>query len=548
MHHRRMLMQGDDDWKLRMTSLKQLPDEQAPSETISLRQSPLQLSQLPKNNSKLEAADGDNDDYDDEDENDNCIQPSIEDFPRPLMGQATRSHGGVIVHIAVAIYMFVGLAIVCEDYFVPSLGRISDVLGIRPDVAGATLMAAGSSVPEIATTFIGVVITENDIGISGVVGSSIFNITLVVGICALFAPPRHQSLKWWPVFRDCFSYLASIVMLLFSIADQKIYWYESLIFVLCYVLYCLANAYDAQIEAAISPHLPVPHSWRAMPGNGASCNGSSSNGSTGNHPNYKSMEINDTNNHHNGEGGGARGGIENGHVESVNESNLANGSDHHQPMLASVYEDHLKIPDGSLARIVWFMLYPVYFISMLTIPDCRREGWANYYALAFVMSILWLSFYSYMMVWMITIIGFTLRVPDTVMGLTFVAAGVSSPDVLLGVAAVKAGQPDMAVSNSLGSNVCDILLCLGLPWLIFTTMVHPGGFVVIISKGMVYSSISLFATIFLFVIVLHFNKWQLNRTFGAILLVWYIIFMIISSLYECNFFGYFNPPSCPSNY
>ena len=76
----------------------------------------------------------------------------------------------------------------------------------------------------------------------------------------------------------------------------------------------------------------------------------------------------------------------------------------------------------------------------LFFSDVRREGFENYYALAFLMSIIWLSFYSYMMVWMITIVGFTLSVPDTVMGLTFVAAGVSSPDVLLGVAAVKEGE------------------------------------------------------------------------------------------------------------
>jgi Ca2+/Na+ antiporter len=41
---------------------------------------------------------------------------------------------------------------------------------------------------------------------------------------------------------------------------------------------------------------------------------------------------------------------------------------------------------------------------------------------------------------MITIIGFTLGIPDTVMGLTFIAAGVSVPDALSGVAVVKEGQ------------------------------------------------------------------------------------------------------------
>lgn len=41
----------------------------------------------------------------------------------------------------------------------------------------------------------------------------------------------------------------------------------------------------------------------------------------------------------------------------------------------------------------------------------------------------------------------------------------------------------MAISNAIGSNVFDILLCLGLPWLIETAFVNPGSAVVVQSKG-----------------------------------------------------------------
>ena len=44
-----------------------------------------------------------------------------------------------------------------------------------------------------------------------------------------------------------------------------------------------------------------------------------------------------------------------------------------------------------------------------------------------------------MMVWMITVIGFTLDIPDTVMGLTFIAAGVSVPDALSGIYVMRDG-------------------------------------------------------------------------------------------------------------
>ena len=69
------------------------------------------------------------------------------------------------------------------------------------------------------------------------------------------------------------------------------------------------------------------------------------------------------------------------------------------------------------------------------------------------------------------------------MGLTFIAAGVSVPDALSGIAVVKEGHGDMAVSNAIGSNVLDILICLGLPWFLDTAIVNPDEYVKVGSKG-----------------------------------------------------------------
>lgn len=80
-------------------------------------------------------------------------------------------------------------------------------------------------------------------------------------------------------------------------------------------------------------------------------------------------------------------------------------------------------------------------------------------------------------------IGSTLGIPDTMMGLTFVAAGVSVPDALSSLAVIKEGLGDMAVSNAVGSNVFDILVCLGLPWFIQTAMIQPGSHVNVTSRG-----------------------------------------------------------------
>ena len=77
-------------------------------------------------------------------------------FPPDLFTIAERQDGWVVVYIIGLVYMFVALAIVCDEFFVPALDVIIDVIGCSEDVAGATFMAAGGSAPELFTSVIGV--------------------------------------------------------------------------------------------------------------------------------------------------------------------------------------------------------------------------------------------------------------------------------------------------------------------------------------------------------------------------------------------------------
>lgn len=52
------------------------------------------------------------------------------------------------------------------------------------------------------------------------------------------------------------------------------------------------------------------------------------------------------------------------------------------------------------------------------------------------------------------------------MGLTFLAAGTSVPEAVSSVIVTNQGHGAMGISNSIGSNTFDILLCLGVPWLV----------------------------------------------------------------------------------
>ena len=145
---------------------------------------------------------------------------------------------------------------------------------------------------------------------------------------------------------------------------------------------------------------------------------------------------------------------------------------------------------------------------------------------------------------MVEIIGFTLGIDDVIMGLTFLAAGTSVPDGISSLIVARQGDGDMAVSNTIGSNVFDILLCLGLPWLLRTTVVDTGGYVVVLSGSISYTSISLFGTVFVTLLFVVLNKWYLNKCLGMILLILYFAFISVATLFELNYFGDFNLPIC----
>ncbi len=109
------------------------------------------------------------------------------------------------------------------------------------------------------------------------------------------------------------------------------------------------------------------------------------------------------------------------------------------------------------------------------------------------------------------------------------------------------GHGSMGISNSIGSNTFDILLCLGLQWLIKASFlpVKPGQhFVGINSAGLEYSAISLLSTLLMLYVAFSLNKFKLDRKVGHTCLLMYAVFLILASLIELNVFFRVNLPTC----
>ena len=143
----------------------------------------------------------------------------------------------IMFYLLALILIFYLLAKICDQYFVESLDVIAKKWKLSDDVAGATLMAIGSSAPEFFTALIALTkVGSEQVGAGTIVGSAIFNILVIVGMSSIAAT---AYLNWKPVIRDLLFYLISILILLWTFADGIITWQESLMYLVGYAGYVL---------------------------------------------------------------------------------------------------------------------------------------------------------------------------------------------------------------------------------------------------------------------------------------------------------------------
>ncbi|CAL9701401.1 unnamed protein product [Knipowitschia caucasica] len=445
-----------------------------------------------------------------------CIFSQSSEFPDGFFTVQERKDGGLVIYFMIIFYMLLAVAIVCDDYFLPSLEVISERLGLSQDVAGATFMAAGSSAPELVTAFLGVFVTKGDIGVSTIVGSAVYNLLGICAFCGLLAPMAGR-LTCWPLFRDCLAYGISVSAVIAIISDNRVYWYDAACLLLVYAVYIVVLCFDLRISEFVLQRLS-PCCWCLR---------------RGSEEKSESQTL---------IGWNQDSSLP---VRSRNDSGIFQDSSGYSHLSLSLHglnelpEEHqsvFAVPESDLKRVLWVLSLPIIALLYLTIPDCRRRFWKHWFMVTFLMSAVWISGFTYILVWMVTVVGETLGIPDTVMGLTLLAAGTSIPDTVASVMVAREGKADMAMSNIVGSNVFD-MLCLGLPWFIKTAFVDTSSPVEVNSTGLVFiASTLLLSIVFLFVAV-HINKWRLDWKLGLVSLFCYIVFATLSILYELGIIG-----------
>lgn len=78
------------------------------------------------------------------------------------------------------------------DFFVDGSSAVAKLLRVPPIIIGLTVVAMGTSLPELAVSVTAAMSGNNALAVSNVVGSNIFNLMVVCGMCAVFTPLAIQ--------------------------------------------------------------------------------------------------------------------------------------------------------------------------------------------------------------------------------------------------------------------------------------------------------------------------------------------------------------------
>uniref|UniRef100_A0A8B9FZX6 Sodium/potassium/calcium exchanger 1 n=1 Tax=Amazona collaria TaxID=241587 RepID=A0A8B9FZX6_9PSIT len=509
------------------------------------------------------------------------------EYPQDLFSVEERRQGWVVLHIFGMMYVFVALAIVCDEYFVPALGVITEKLQISEDVAGATFMAAGGSAPELFTSLIGVFISHSNVGIGTIVGSAVFNILFVIGTCALFSR-EILHLTWWPLFRDISFYIVDLMMLILFFLDSVIDWWESLLLLTAYATYVFTMKHNVHLEqwvkqelskklnavqAATAEHIrkkstgavaddgaKKPADGRRLQPGSALQRGSSSASlhNTQMRSTVFQLMIHTLDPLTDAEedkaaprkvqvtpASDSEASKDKQKADAPQDAQPSSDSDTSEDSSSDSDEDSddssdneeneeplsLEWPATRKKQAIYLFLFPIVFPLWSTLPDVRNPDSKKFFVITFFGSILWIAIFSYLMVWWAHQVGETIGISEEIMGLTILAAGTSIPDLITSVIVARKGLGDMAVSSSVGSNIFDITVGLPVPWFLYSIFneLDP---VAVSSNGLFCAIVLLFLMLLFVIISIAACKWKMNKLLGLTMFALYFVFLIISVMLE----------------
>lgn len=134
------------------------------------------------------------------------------------------------------LLLVVGLVclILGSNLFVDNASYIASTLGVSDAVIGLTIVAGGTSLPELATSMVSAKKGNSDIAIGNVIGSNVFNILMIIGVTGLVKPMHIKGIT----SLDLIVMLASMLLLwFFCRTTYKVKRWEGAVLAISYIAY-----------------------------------------------------------------------------------------------------------------------------------------------------------------------------------------------------------------------------------------------------------------------------------------------------------------------
>lgn len=124
------------------------------------------------------------------------------------------------------------------QFFVDGAVEIARMLGMSERVIGLTIVAIGTSLPELATSVVAAIKKQSDIAIGNVVGSNIFNIFFILGTTSVISPLPFDKNSNFDIYVTIFASLL-LFFTTFTLGRKKLDRIEGVIFLIIYAAYLI---------------------------------------------------------------------------------------------------------------------------------------------------------------------------------------------------------------------------------------------------------------------------------------------------------------------
>lgn len=398
------------------------------------------------------------------------------------------------------------------------------------------LLAIGASIPEFTTNLIASLSNSVDIGIGAIAGSGSYDFTICFGFASLFT--FGMNLHAGLYYRDSIVYLLTLGLLTYFLIDQQINIYEAAILTCLWPIYVGISMYMTNNTSLTNQEIQNPKCAIDIKENERS------------NSDIVLQIINDDNSHNNNTFPSSCSMITNKIKDNINDD-----EDHKliqteiEIEIEKEKEERKEHSTSEQAIIIhnktlYFYLENVYE-SIGKLYSKLIPLWVDAPIFSFCIIMILIFLHSNLIVFTIQNISDRLKISKTFLGMTIISWGGNIGDTITACVAAKINASALISTSILGSQITNLQLCLGFPWLIAIIKRHLQGAneinIVFGSLGTetqsnpLYYFVPLLICVLFSMIIFGVFRMRLNKLSGGLLSLVYFVYFAYESYIQAHY-------------